>query len=145
MAKKSAATTDVYPKELQKVFSDTNAQYAARMEDMAEFTKDNFDAFFASAAKVTESAQEMTDAMLGFTRSSMDANMAAMKEMSSVKDPSELLEKQTAFAKSSMDQLSDHMGKMNEMAMTAVKQCVEPMNARFAAIGEVVKDTTRSV
>lgn len=143
MAKDAATTFEAYTADFQKTFTDGAAQYTAKMGEVAEFAKGNIDAFFASAAKATESAHEMTEVMLGMTQSSIDANVAALKELSSVKDPSEFVEKQTALAKSSMEQMSESMNKLNEMAMAAMKHCAEPMNARFTAIGEIVKDGGR--
>lgn len=140
MAKDAATHLDAYSADMRKALTDGAEQYSAKVEEMAEFAKGNMDAFFASAAKATESAQEMTNAMLGFTRASIDANMAAVKELSAVKDANEFVEKQNAFAKASAESLSAHVSKINEMTMAAMKECAEPMSARFSMIGEIVKD-----
>ena len=128
-----------YAADAQKTFTEHTAQFSARMEDVAEFAKGNLDAMIASATKATESMKEIANEMLGFTKSSMDANLAAIKELSQVKDASEFVEKQTALAKTSMEGYAKQVQKLNEMTMAAAKECAEPVNARMAAVGEMVK------
>ena len=128
-----------YTSEAQKTFTEQTAQMSARMEDMADFAKDNLDAMIASAAKATESMKEIATEMLSFTKLSMESNLAAFKELSQSKDASEFVEKQTAMAKASMENFAKQAQKLNEMSIAAAKECAEPVNARLAAVGEIVK------
>ena len=93
----------------------------------------------ASATKATESMKEITTELLTFAKSSMDANMAAMKELSKSKDVSEFVEKQSTLTKSSMENFAKQAQKLNEMTVAAAKECAEPVNARLAAVGDIVK------
>ena len=130
---------DAYAADAQKAFSEQTAQLSARMEDMADFAKGNMDAFIVSATKATESMKEIATEVLTFTKQTMDANIAAMKDLSQSKDASEFVEKQTALAKTSMEAFAKQAQRLNEMTMAAAKECAEPVNARFAAVGEMVK------
>lgn len=130
---------EAYSADMQKAFHDQTAQMSARMEDVAEFAQGNVDAFIASATKATESMKEITTEVLGYTKAVVDANVAAIKEISGAKDASEMMEKQTSFAKSTMEDFAKQAQKLNEMSIAAAKECVEPVNARFAAVGELVK------
>ncbi|MCI4660722.1 MAG: phasin family protein [Neomegalonema sp.] len=138
MAKQSPSIENAAA-DMQKNFQEQTAQMAARMEDVADFAQGNVDAFIASATKATESMKEITTEILGYTKAVMDNNVAVIKEMAELKDPAKAMEKQTAFAKESMEGFAKQAQKLNEMSMAAAKECVEPVNARFAAVGEMVK------
>lgn len=133
-AKKVDPTAD-----LQKNFEEQNARVAAKVEEAAVFAKDNLDAMIASAEKASASAQEITNTMLTFAKDAVDQNFAALKDLGQTKDVSELVEKQTALAKSSVEGLVQQTQKINEMAIAAVKDCAEPMNARVAQLSETVR------
>lgn len=130
---------ETYAADAQRTFTEHTQQFAARMEDAAEFAKGNVDAMFESATKATERMQALTSEMLGFAQSSLEANFAAFREMSQIKDASEFVERQTALAKNSMEIFAKQAQKLNEMTMAAAKDCAEPVNARMAAVGEMVK------
>ena len=135
---------EAYSADAQKAFSEQTAQVAARMEDVADFAKGNVDAMIASATKATESMKDIATEMLTFAKSSMDANMAAMKDLSQSKDVSEFVEKQSTLTKSSVENFAKQAQKLNEMTIAAAKECAEPVNARLAAVGDIVKGGVRN-
>ncbi|MEM9724874.1 MAG: phasin family protein [Pseudomonadota bacterium] len=136
---KETTNFDAYAADAQKAFTEHTAQISARMEDVAEFAKGNVDAMIASATKATESMKEITTEMLSYAKVSMDASLAAMKDLSQAKDVSEFVEKQSALTKNSMENFAKQAQKLNEMTMAAAKECAEPVNARLAAVGDIVK------
>lgn len=135
---------EAYTADAQKAFSEQTAQVSARMEEVADFAKGNVDAMIASATKATESMKEIATEMLSFAKTSMDTNMAAMKDLSKSKDVSEFVEKQSTLTKSSMENFAKQAQKLNEMTMAAAKECAEPVNARLAAVGDIVKNGVRN-
>lgn len=134
---------DAYAADAQKAFTEQTAQISARMDDVADFAKGNVDAMIASATKATESMKEITTEMLSYAKISMDASMAAMKDLSKAKDVSEFVEKQSTLTKSSMENFAKQAQKLNEMTIAAAKECAEPVNARLAAVGDIVKNGVR--
>ncbi len=135
----SKTSFDNYAQEAQKNLAEHTAQMSARLEDMAEFAKGNMDAFIASATKATESMKEISSEMLGYAKASMDHNVTALRELSQAKDASEFMEKQTVLAKQSMESFAKQAQKLNEMTMAAAKECAEPVNARMAAVSDLMK------
>ncbi|MEL6979541.1 MAG: phasin family protein [Pseudomonadota bacterium] len=135
---------DAYAADAQKAFADQTAQMSARMEDVAEFAKGNVDAMIASATKATESMKEITTEMLSYAKTSMEASLAAMKDLSQSRDVSEFVEKHSSMTKASMENFAKQAQKLNEMTMAAAKECAEPVNARLAAVGEIVKTGVKS-
>lgn len=139
MAKDATQTFEAYTADAQKAFSEHTAQLSSKMEELAEFATGNADAMITAAKKASESMNEIASEMLTFAKHSMEANMAAFKELAQAKDASEFMEKQTALAKISMETFARQAQKLNEMTVAAAKECAEPVNARMAAVGELVK------
>ena len=69
---------------------------------------------------------------------SVDLNAVA-KDLAASKNVMELVEKQTDFAKVAFDGYVKQMTKLNEMAMAASKEAMEPMTARMNAAAELAK------
>lgn len=132
-------TFENYAQDAQKTFTEQTAQMSARMEEMADFAKGNMDAMIVASMKATESMKDIATEMLTYAQSTMDSNVAALKEMGQAKDPAAFVEKQSALAKASMETFAKQAQKLNEMTMAAAKDCAEPVNARLAAVGEIVK------
>lgn len=132
-------TFENYAQDAQKTFTEQTAQMAGRMEELADFAKGNMDAMIVASMKATESMKDIATEMLTYAQSTMDSNVAAIKEMGQMKDPSAFVEKQSALAKASMESFAKQAQKLNEMTMAAAKDCSEPVNARLAAVGEIVK------
>ena len=128
-----------YTADTQKAFTEQSAQMVARLGEAAEFAKGNADAVFASANKAAASMKDIATEMLGYAQASMDANIAALKDLSNAKDASEFMERQSTHAKSSMESFAKQAQKINEMTVAAAKDCSEPVSARVAAVGEMVK------
>lgn len=132
-------TFENYAQDAQKTFTDQTAQMSARMEEFAEFAKSNMDAMIVASMKATESMKDIATEMLTYAQTAMDSNVEAMKEIGQSKDAADFVEKQSALAKASMESFAKQAQKLNEMTMAAAKDCAEPVNARLAAVGELVK------
>ena len=143
MAKKNPTKLDAFSFDAQKAFTQQSAKLTAGAEEVAAFTKDNLDAFFASATKATEGASAIAAEFLAFAKTSADASTEALKELANSKDVSEFVEKQSELTKSSMQDFAAQAQKLNQMTIETAKECVEPVQARFAAVGEVVKNGVR--
>lgn len=138
-AKKINQTAD-----FQKAFTEHSAQFTAQFEEVANFTKGNFEAMIASATKATESANEIANEVLAFAKTSVDSSTAAMKDLSKAKDFSELVEKQSTLSKSTMASFAQQAQKLQEMTVAAAKECAEPVNARLSVAGDIVKGSIRA-
>jgi len=125
--------------EAQKTMEENVEKMTKSMEDMASFGQQNMEAMVASTKRVAKAAEEMNAEIAAFTKKSYEDSMAAAKEMSSVKSITELFEKQSAFAQSSIEAMINEATKLNDMYTTAAKECFEPINARVNATAEAVK------
>jgi phasin family protein len=139
---KDTNTFEAYTAGAQKTFTEQTAQFSARMDDLAEFTTGNADAMITAARKATESMNEIASEMLNFSKATLDTNLAAFKELSQSKNATEFMEKQSTLTKAAVDTFALQAQKLNEMTVAAAKDCSEPVNARMAAVSELVKTGT---
>ena len=88
---------------------------------------------------IAKAAEEMNAEIIAFSKKSYEDSMAAAKEFTAVKSVSELVEKQTEFAKSSFEGFVAEATKLNEMYSEAAKNAFAPFNDRFTAAADMVK------
>lgn len=137
--KDAAAKVESLAADAQKAATDQFEKISKSFEDAAAFNQDNMDAFMKSSNIATKAAEEMNAAFMTFSKRAVDESVAATKDLSSVKTVPEFVEKQAAFAKSSLDTYMKQAAKFNEMFMAAAKDVAEPMNARATAAADLVK------
>ena len=138
-AKDAAKKVETLAADAQKAATDQFEKIAKSFEDVAAFNQDNFDALVKSSNVAVKAVEEMNAEIVSFSKKSVEEGVAAAKELSAIKTMPELLEKQTAFAKASVDDFMKQATKFNELAMAAAKDVFEPMNARATAAADLVK------
>ncbi|MEL6792655.1 MAG: phasin family protein [Pseudomonadota bacterium] len=138
-AKDAAKKVETLAADAQKAATDQFEKIAKSFEDVAAFNQDTFDAIVKSSNIAVKAVEEMNAEIVSFSKKSMEEGVAAAKEISSIKTLPELLEKQSEFAKTSMDDLMKQATKFNELYMAAAKDVMEPMNARATAAADLVK------
>ena len=139
MTDSTTAQVENFTAEAQKNLEDGVEQMTKSMEDMASFGQQNMEAFVASSKRAAKAAEEMNAEITAYTKKAYEDSMAAAKEMSSAKSVTELFEKQSAFAKSAMEAFMAETSKLNDMAATAGKECMEPLTTRMSASTELFK------
>ncbi|QIE55490.1 phasin family protein [Pikeienuella piscinae] len=138
-AKDAAAKVETLAADAQKAATDQFEKISKSLEDVAAFGQDNMDALMKSSSVAVKAAEELNAEIMSFSKKSVEEAVASAKEMSSIKTVPEFVEKQAAFAKTSLDGYMKQAAKINEMFMAAAKDMAEPMNARAAAAADMVK------
>lgn len=108
-------------------------------EDVTQFGQDNVEAMVASGKVVAKAAEDMNAEMMAYSKKTYEDAMAASKELASAKSVPEFFEKNTSFAKASVESFVAQAARINEMYSAAAKDAFAPINARFTAAAEMVK------
>ena len=137
----TSKNVEEFTADAQKSIEQGVEKMAEQMEDMTSFGQQNMEAMVAASKRAAKAAEEMNAEVAAFTKKSYEDSMAAAKEMTSAKSVTELFEKQSAFAKSMMEAFVSESTKLNELATTAGRECMEPINARMTASAEMMKST----
>ncbi len=139
MAKAATKNVEEFTAEAKKTMEEGVEKVTKGFEDATQFGQDNVEAMVASTKMMTKAAEELNAELTAYTKKSYQDNMAAAKELSSVKSVTEYFEKQTGFAKTSFENFVAEATKINEMYSDAAKSAFEPLNARFTAAADLVK------
>ena len=128
---------ETFAAEAQAKMTESMEKMAKSFEDMAAFNQASLDAFMKSANIAMKSAEEISAESMAFSKKSMEEGVAATKDFAASKSVMELMEKQSDFAKTFFDGMMKQATKMNEMAMAASKDAMEPLAARVSAAAEL--------
>lgn len=140
MAKDATKQVEEFTAEAKKTMEDGVEKMSKGFEELSAFNQENVDAFLASSKIAAKAAEDMNAELMAWSKKSYQDSMAAAKELTSVKSVTELMERQTEFAKTSFEGFVAEATKLNEMYSAAAKDAIEPLNARFTAAAEMVKN-----
>ena len=73
---------------------------------------------------------------MAFSKAMFESQVAAAKSLSGAKSIQEVVELQTAFAKTSLETYMSEFGKMSETVSASVKESMKPLNERVTATVE---------
>ncbi|WP_339951333.1 phasin family protein [uncultured Albimonas sp.] len=135
----TTAQFETFAAEAQAKMTESMEKMAKSFEDMSAFGQASLDAFMKSANIAMKSAEEMSSESLAFSKKSMEESVAAAKDFAASKSVMELMEKQSDFSKTFFDGYMKQASKMNEMAMAASKDAMEPLAARVSAAADMAK------
>ena len=108
----------------------------AAMNDMNAQSKKNLEAVVASATASAKGAETLGAQAMAFSKAMFESQVAAAKSLSGAKSLQEVVELQTAFAKTSLETYMSEFGKMSETVSASVKESMKPLNERVTATVE---------
>ena len=117
-------------------FKDAVDKSLTALNDVNAHSKKNLEAVIASVTAAAKGAEALTTETLAFSKTAVEAQVAAAKSFSGVKSVQELFELQSSFAKSTMESYMTQMGKVSEILTASMKDTVKPINERVTATVE---------
>ncbi len=117
-------------------FKDGVEKSLAAMNDMNAHSKKNLEAVVASATASAKGAETLGAQAMAFSKAMFESQVAAAKSLSGAKSIQEVVELQTAFAKTSLETYMSEFGKMSETVSASVKESMKPLNERVTATVE---------
>ena len=138
-AKKTTSKVETLVDDAQKAANEQMEKVTKSLEDAAVFGQDNLDAIVKSSSIAVKAAEDLNSEFVSYSKKSIEEGVAAAKELTSVKSLPEFVEKQTDFAKTSLEGFMAQVARVNEMYLAAAKDVVEPLNARATVAADLVK------
>ncbi|WP_293902154.1 phasin family protein [Phenylobacterium sp.] len=108
----------------------------AAMNDANAQSKKNLEALVASASASAKGAEALGAQAMAFSKAIFDSNVTAAKSLAGAKSVQEVVELQTAFAKSALETYMSEFGKMSDTVSSSVKESMKPINERVTAVVE---------
>jgi len=112
------------------------------IEDVTAFGQLNVDALTKSSELATKAAEGINEEITSYSKKSFEDGVAAVQDLASAKTPTELFEKQSAFAQAAFEGFVAQATKMNELFTVTAKEVTAPIGERFEAATESMKSYT---
>jgi phasin family protein len=119
-----------------KAFKDTFEKSMSTLAELNTLSKKNFEAAVASVTAATKGVETLGAHAAAYSKKSVEEQVAAAKSLAGAKSVQEVVELQTAFAKSAFETYVAEMNKMAETVAASVKESVSPINERVTAFVE---------
>ena len=135
-AETAKKTVEQFTAASNVAFKDGVEKSLAAMNEMNANSKKNLEAVVAAATASAKGAEVLGAQAMAFSKAMFESQVAAAKSLSGAKSIQEVVELQTAFAKTSLETYMSEFGKMSETVSASVKESMKPLNERVTATVE---------
>ena len=129
-------TVDQFTAASSVAFKDGVEKTLAALNDANAHSKKNLEAVVASVTAATKGAEALGAQAMAFSKANFESQVAAAKSLTGAKSVQEVVELQTAFAKTALETYMAEMGRMTETVSASVKDSMKPLNERMTAMVE---------
>ena len=140
-AETAKKTVEQFTAASNVAFKDGVEKSLAAMTEMNANSKKNLEAVVAAATASAKGAEVLGAQAMAFSKAMFESQVAAAKSLSGAKSIQEVVELQTAFAKTSLETYMSEFGKMSETVSASVKESMKPINERVTATVEKLQAT----
>ena len=135
-AETAKKTVEQFTAASNVAFKDGVEKSLAAMNEMNAHSKKNLEAVVAAATASAKGAEALGAQAMAFSKAMFESQVAAAKSLSGAKSIQEVVELQTAFAKTSLETYMSEFGRMSETVSASVKESMKPINERVTATVE---------
>jgi phasin family protein len=130
------STAEQYQAAGSKAFKDAVEKSMTAMNEINAHSKSNLEAVVASVTAAGKGAETLGAQTAAYSKKSLEDYVAAAKSLTTAKSLQEVVELQTAFAKSSLEAYLAQVNKASETVAASLKETLTPLNARVTAAVE---------
>ncbi|HEY3697155.1 TIGR01841 family phasin [Phenylobacterium sp.] len=127
---------DQYTSAGASAFKDAVEKSLSALTEANGYSKKNLEAVVASVTAATKGAEVLGAQAMSYSKASLEGQVAAAKSLAGAKSLQEVVELQTAYAKSALETYMSQMGKMSETVAASMKDSLKPLNERVTAVVE---------
>jgi len=119
-----------------QAFKDTVEKSLASINEVNALSKRNLEAVAASVTAAAKGAESLGAQAIAYSKKAFEDQVAQAKALSGARSVQEVVELQTAFAKTSIEAYIAEMNRASETVSSAVKDSLRPLNERATAFVE---------
>lgn len=119
-----------------QAFKDLIEKSLSALGEVNANSKKNLEAVVASVTASTKGAEALGAQAMAYSKKALEDHVAAAKSLTTAKSVQEVVELQTAYAKSAFEAYIAEMTKASETVSASVKQSFQPINERVTAFVE---------
>ena len=120
-------------------FRDSVEKSVNAVSELNTHSKKNLEALVASMTAASRGAETLGSQAMAYTKKSMEDQMTAAKNLASARSVQEVLELQSAYAKSAYEAYVSELGRMSETMTASVREALAPINERVTAVVERIQ------
>lgn len=143
------AGTDTFAKGYEEFYNSAREQLAkaqqsifGNFDEVSDFNRENVEAAIVSSNIVAKGFEVVGKEFAAYAQQATEANMAAAKKLSTAKDPQELMDLQSEWAKSAFDGFVAESSKLQDISVKVSNQASHPINER---INKAVETFTKTI
>jgi phasin family protein len=133
------STVDQFTTAGNQAFKDSIEKSLTALGEANANSKKNLEAVVASVTAATKGAEALGAQSMAYSKKAMEDHVAAAKSLTGAKSVQEVVELQTAYAKSAFEAYIAQMTKASETVSASVKECFQPINERVTALVEKIQ------
>ena len=122
-----------------KAFREGVDKSVASLTELNAHGKKNLEAVVESAAAAQKGAEALSQQAVAYSKKSWEDGVNAAQALASAKSVQEVIELQTAFAKTAMEAYLAEVTKATDTLSASVKDSFKPINERTTAIVERIQ------
>jgi phasin family protein len=126
-------TVDQFTNAGNAAFKDAVEKSLAQLNELNSHSKKNLEAVIASVTAATKGAEALGAQAMSFSKTAVENQVSAAKSLAGAKSAQEVVELQTAFAKSALETYMAEFSRMGEIVAASVKDSMKPLNERVTA------------
>ena len=111
------------------------------LEEITAVTRGNVEALIASAKAAAAGAEQVMSHMTEVSKGSFEATTAHVKALAAAKNPNELVQLQTEFAKARWDAAVADYSKLTETLVKLAGEIAEPVQNQVAVVTDKLKSS----
>lgn len=135
-AETAKATVEQFTTAGNQAFKDGVEKSLAALNEVNSYSKQNLEAVVASVTAAAKGAEALGAQAMAYSKKMIEDQTAAAKSLAAAKSVQEVVELQTAFAKTSLEAYMAEMTKMGETVAASMKDSMKPLNERVTATVE---------
>jgi len=133
------STVEQFTTAGNQAFKDSIEKSLSALGEANAHSKKNLEAVVASVTAATKGAEALGAQTMAYSKKAMEDHVAVAKSLTTAKSVQEVVELQTAYAKSWMESYMAQMNKASETVSASVKESFQPINERVTAFVEKVQ------
>lgn len=111
----------------------------AAFAEVSAFGKGNVEAWLASTAAAQKGFETLSARTVAFSKQAIENHVSAAKALMTSKSVQEFVEKQNAYAKTSVEAYVTELSTFTELASGLAKDALQPINERVNAVGTLIQ------
>ncbi|MDR3512649.1 MAG: TIGR01841 family phasin [Caulobacteraceae bacterium] len=119
-----------------QAFKDAVDKSLTALNELNAQSKQNLEAVVASTTAATKGAETLGAQAIAYSKKAVEDSVSAARSLGSARSVQEVIELQTAYAKTALEGYLAELNKASETVAASVKETLTPLNARVTAAVE---------